>query len=189
MTDFTSHTLETAPAESVALLAASQKAFGRIPGLHAVMAESPQHLEGYQKLHQLFQQTSLTTVEQNVVWLAINVEHECHYCVPAHTGIAHMQKVPDAVIEALRNATPLPDAKLEALRDFTLKVVRQRGEVSDADVQVFLDAGYTTRQVLDIVLGVAQKVMSNYVNHLAKTPVDEVFRKFAWTPPHRDAAE
>jgi uncharacterized peroxidase-related enzyme len=189
MTDFQLHTKETAPEGGAELLERSEKAFGRIPGLHAVMSESPQHLEAYQKLHELFQQTSLSTVEQNVVWLAINVEHECHYCVPAHTGIAHMQKVPQDVIDALRDNTPLADPRLEALRNFTLKVVRQRGHVSDADVQTFLDAGFTKRNVLDIILGLAQKVMSNYVNHLAETPVDKVFEKFAWTPPAREAAE
>lgn len=189
MTDFQLHTTETAPEGGAALLDNSLKAFGMIPGLHAVMAESPEHLEGYQKLHELFQKTSLSTVEQNVVWLTINVEHECHYCVPAHTGIAHMQKVPEDVIEALRNTTPLADPRLEALRDFTLTLTRQRGFVSDADVEKFLDAGFTKRNMLDIVLGLAQKVMSNYVNHLAQTPIDAPFQKFEWTPAGRAAAE
>lgn len=29
-------------------------------------------------------------------------------------------------------------------------------------------------------LGVSQKVISNYVNHIAKTPVDKLFQKFSW---------
>jgi len=182
LAEFTLHTKETAPAESLPLFEASEKAFGMIPNLHAVMAESPQHLEAYQKLHELFQETSLSTAEQTVVWLAINVEHGCHYCVPAHTAIAHMQKVDGEVIEALRSGSRIADAKLEALRQFTLKVVRQRGNVTDSDVDAFLAAGFTKRQVLDIVLGLAQKVMSNYVNHLANTPVDTPFRKYDWTP-------
>lgn len=182
MTEFTLHTQESAPEDSRPLLDNSLKAFGMIPNLHAVMAESPQHLEAYQKLHELFQQTSLSVVEQTVVWMTINVEHACHYCVPAHTAIAHMQKVNDGVIDALRKADPLEDDKLEALRQFTLKVVRQRGVVSDADVDAFLSAGYSKRQVLDIILGLAQKVMSNYVNHLADTPVDAPFTKFEWQP-------
>ena len=88
--------------------------------------------------------------------------------------------VDDAITDALRDETELPTARLEALRDFTLSVVRQRGEVSDDAVQAFLDAGYTRRQLLEVVLGVSQKVMSNYVNHLAETPVDAPFQKFAW---------
>ncbi|MGE4326474.1 MAG: carboxymuconolactone decarboxylase family protein [Pseudodonghicola sp.] len=181
MTDFPLHTPETAPEASKPLIEASQKAFGRLPGLHAVMAEAPALLEGYQQLHRLFaEETSFDKDELTVVWQTINVEHNCHYCVPAHTGIAKRMKVDDAISEALRNETPLPNAHLEALRSFTLQVVRQRGDVSDDQVQAFLDAGFTQRQILEVVLGVAQKVMSNYTNHLAKTPVDAPMRAFAW---------
>ena len=100
---------------------------------------------------------------------------------PPHTGIAKNMKVDDAITDALRNETPLPSVKLETLRDFTLKLVRNRGNVSDADIQLFFDAGYENRQILEIVLGIAQKVMSNYTNHLAQTPIDSIFQKLAWT--------
>lgn len=182
MAVFQLHTPDTAPEDSKPLLADSQKTFGMLPNLHAVMAESPQHLKGYQVLHQLAQETSLTPIELNVVWLSINVEHECHYCVPAHTGVAYMYQVPENVIEGLRTAGPLGDAKLEALRTFTLAVLRARGKVAPAEVDAFLAAGYATRQVLDIILILAQKVMSNYVNHLADTPVDPPMQKFDWKP-------
>lgn len=181
MTEFTIHTLDSAPEQSRALLEDSKKSFGRVPGLHAVMAEAPALLDGYKQLHRLFQQeTSFDKDELTVVWQTINVEHACHYCVPAHTGIAKMMKVDDAISVALRDETPLPSARLEALRDFTLAVVRNRGNVTDADILAFLDAGYTQRQILEVILGVAQKVMSNYTNHLAQTPVDEPMRAFAW---------
>lgn len=182
MTDFTIHTSDTAPDDSKSLLENSQAAFGMIPNLHAVMAEAPGLLEGYQKLHELFLQSSFDDEEKTVVWQAINVEHACHYCVPAHTGIAHSMKVDGAIIDALRDETPLSDPRLEALRTFTLSMVRGRGNVDDAEVQTFLDAGFTKRHVLEIVLGLSQKVMSNYTNHLAETPVDEPFQRFAWEP-------
>jgi alkylhydroperoxidase family enzyme len=181
MTDFTLHTQDSAPEASKALLAQSQKAFGMIPGLHAVMAESPELLEAYQRVHALFAQSSFNKDELTVVWQTINVEHGCHYCVPAHTGIAKSMAVSDEITEALRNETQLADPKLEALRNFTLSVVRDRGNVDSDKVQAFLDAGYTQQHILDVILGVSQKVMSNYTNHLANTPVDEAFKKFAWT--------
>ncbi|WP_227369374.1 carboxymuconolactone decarboxylase family protein [Halomonas sp. M20] len=180
MTDFTLHNKDSAPEQSQKLLDNSINAAGMIPNLHAVMAEAPGLLQGYQQLHQLFTETSFDANEQTVVWQTINVEHACHYCVPAHTGIAKQMKVDDEVTEALRNETSLPNEKLEALRDFTLAMVRQRGEVDDATVKRFLDAGYTQRQVLEVVLGLAQKVMSNYTNHLAQTPIDEPFKRFEW---------
>lgn len=102
--------------------------------------------------------------------------------MPAHTGIAKMMKVDDEISNALRDETALPNAKLEALRTFTIAMVRERGNVSDETLQTFYDAGYGQRQVLEVILGLAQKVMSNYTNHIANTPVDQVMEKFAWTP-------
>jgi alkylhydroperoxidase family enzyme len=181
MVDFTFHDETTAPEESKPLIEKSKAAFGRLPGLHKVMAEAPGLLEGYQRLHELFVNSSFDKDELTVVWQTINVENECHYCVPAHTGIAKNMGVDDAITEALRNETPLPNPRLEALRSFTLKLVRDRGFVADEDVQAFLDAGFTKRNVLEVILGYSQKIMSNYTNHLAKTPVDPVFEKFAWS--------
>ncbi len=181
MSQFPSHDLDTAPDASKPLLEKSQAAFGRLPGLHKVMAESPQALDGYQVLHKLFTETAFDADEMTVVWQAINVEHECHYCVPAHTGIAKRMKVSNDITDALRNETPLPSAKLEALRTFTIQMLRSRGNVSEAQMQAFFEAGYGHRAVLDVVLGLAQKTMSNYINHVAETPLDEPVKPFAWT--------
>lgn len=180
MTDFTLHDKNSAPEESKPLLENSQKAFGMIPGLHAVMADAPTVLDGYQKLHELVLNTSFDNDETTVVWQTINVEHACHYCVPAHTGIAKSMKVSDDIINALRDETPLPSDKLEALRTFTLAVVRKRGEVNSEDLNAFYEAGYERSHVLEVILVLSQKVMSNYINHIAETPIDEPFQKFAW---------
>ncbi|WP_286221373.1 carboxymuconolactone decarboxylase family protein [Marinobacter apostichopi] len=180
MTDFTLHDKDSAPENSKPLLENSQKAFGMIPGLHAVMADAPTVLDGYQKLHELVLNTSFDNDETTVVWQTINVEHACHYCVPAHTGIAKSMKVSDDIINALRDETPLPSDKLEALRTFTLAVVRKRGEVNSEDLNAFYEAGYKRSHVLEVILVLSQKVMSNYINHIAETPVDEPFQKFAW---------
>jgi alkylhydroperoxidase family enzyme len=180
MTDFPLYDETTAPEESKPMLAESKKQNGMIPGLHATMAEAPGLLASYRFVHDQFVNSSFSKDELTVVWQTVNVEHACHYCVPAHTGIAKAMKVSDEISDALRNQTALPNAHLEALRSFTLSVVRDRGNVDDAAVQAFLDAGFTKRQVLEVVLGVAQKVMSNYTNHLAQTPVDQPFQKFEW---------
>jgi alkylhydroperoxidase family enzyme len=181
MTTLKVHNIESAPEESKPLLEGSLKGFGMIPGLHGVLASSPQLLKAYQTLHELFTNTSFNPEELTVVWQTINVEHECHYCVPAHTAIAGMMKVDEAITEALRNETPLADSKLEALRTMTLTIVRNRGNVSQADLDAFYAAGYSEQQVLEIILGVSQKVISNYTNHIAHTPVDAPFEKFAWS--------
>ncbi|NRD19797.1 carboxymuconolactone decarboxylase family protein [Winogradskyella eckloniae] len=181
MTTLKIHDIDSAPEGSQPFLENSLKSFGMIPGLHGVLASSPQILKAYQTLHELFTQSSFNSDELTVVWQTINVEHECHYCVPAHTGIAKMMKVDDAITEALRNETPLEDAKLEALRTMTLSIVRNRGHVTQDDLDAFYAAGYQEKHVLDIILGLSQKTISNYTNHIANTPVDGAFEKFAWS--------
>ncbi|UUO24338.1 carboxymuconolactone decarboxylase family protein [Colwellia sp. M166] len=178
MTEFTLYTAENAPEEAKPLMADSVAAFGMLPNLHAVMAEAPTLLKGYQVLHDLFQKTSFNAEELTVVWQSINVEHNCHYCVPAHSGIAASMKVDQDIVDALVNKTPLANPKLEALRETTLAMTRERGVISDEQIEKFFAAGYGKQQLLEIIVGLSQKVMSNYTNHLADTPVDAPFKKY-----------
>ncbi|MEP0365539.1 MAG: carboxymuconolactone decarboxylase family protein [Cyclobacteriaceae bacterium] len=181
MDKFKLHTVATAPEKSKTQLEDSLKAFGMIPNLHAAMAESPAVLEAYKTLHRLFsEETAFDAQELTVIWQSINVENACHYCVPAHTGIAHAMKVDPKITTALRDETPLEDAKLEALRSTTLKVIRNRGLLAETDLTDFYAAGYTSQHLLEIFLGYSQKILSNYTNHVAQTPVDDAFAKFAW---------
>ncbi len=175
MTDFTIHTPpDTAPESAKPLLEVSRKSFGRIPGLHAVMAEAPGVLEAYQKLHELVLASSFDNEEKN----RGVADHQCGECLSLlrtrHTGIAKAMKVSDEIIDALRDETPLPNHRLEALRTFTLAVMRERGYVTEDDLSAFFAAGYEQRHVLEVIMVLSQKVISNYVNHIAETPpVDE----------------
>jgi len=177
---FPLHTVESAPEGSRERLERAQQSYGRIPNLLAILAESPQTLAAYQQLQQAFTESSFDATEQTVIWQTINVENNCHYCVPAHTAIANKMKVDPAVTEALREERPLADEKLQVLRETTLALVRNRGHLSPEERSRFFAAGYGPRQLLEIVLGIAQKTISNYVNHLADTPLDEMFAPFAW---------
>ncbi len=181
MTTLKVHNIESAPEGSKPLLEKSLKTNGMIPGLHGVLAGAPGLLEAYQTIHKLFSQSSFNKEELTVVWQTINVEHECHYCVPAHTAIANMMKVDPALSEALRNGTAMPTEQLQALHDFTLQLVRNRGHVTPEELQAFYAVGYGEQQVLEVILGLSQKVISNYTNHIANTAVDAPFQKFAWS--------
>jgi alkylhydroperoxidase family enzyme len=178
MTTFTIHNLETTPADSKPLLEQTLKANGMIPNLLGVLAESPNLLKAYTQLHQLFAGSSFNKEELTVVWQTINIEHECHYCVPAHTLIANSMGVAPELTKALRSGSPMPTEKLQALYDTTLAMVRSRGNLTEEEINAFFAAGYAQQQLLEIVLGLSQKVISNYVNHLSKTPIDEPFKPF-----------
>jgi len=92
-----------------------------------------------------------------------------------------MQKVPGEVVAAIREDRPIADPALEALRRFTVAVVRSRGYSSAAETRDFLAAGHGPQQVLEVVLGVGMKTLSNYANHIAGTPLDAAFGAGAWS--------
>jgi hypothetical protein len=72
------------------------------------------------------------------------------------------------------------DSKLQVLHLTTLALVRSRGRISEREQANFFVAGYERRHLIEVILGLSQKVISNYVNHLADTPVDKPFQKFIW---------
>jgi uncharacterized peroxidase-related enzyme len=185
MTDFTLHTAQTALPEAAAKLAQIEKAWQFVPNLHRILATSPETLEGYDTLFGLVGKTTLTPAEQQVVFLTVNYENECEYCMAGHSVLAKMAKVPADAIAALRENAKLADARLQALHAFAQAVVRERGRVGDAAVAAFLAAGFTKRNVLEVVLVVATKTISNYVNHIAHTPNDAFMADTAWTAPSR----
>jgi uncharacterized peroxidase-related enzyme len=182
MSTFNIHTKETAPAKSAELLANAEKSIGFIPNLLGAFAESPATLKAYMTIGQIFDDSSFSPAERQVVILAASRFHECHYCVAAHSVIADLQKVPADVVEAIRNDQPIADSKLQALRTFTTSVIEKRGWVSDEDTGAFLVAGYSKAQILEVILGISFKTLSNYTNHIANTPLDDAFAAKAWAP-------
>jgi uncharacterized peroxidase-related enzyme len=181
MTTYNIHTADSAP-QAKTHLEEAQRAYGFVPNLLGIMAEAPALLEGYMTLAGIFDKADLTATERQIIMMVNNRLNGCTYCMSAHTGISKAQGVPDDVIEALRAGTELDDPKLEALRVFAIRVNETRGWLEQRDIDALLDAGYTQRTVLEVILGTSLKVMSNYTNHTADTPLDPAFAGVEWTP-------
>ena len=128
----------TAPEGAGETLVAVKDNYGFIPNLMAIMAESPALVKTYAMISQIFEETSFSDTEKQIVLLAVSHENDCHYCVAAHSMVAQIKKVPAAIIEPVRNGNPLPDKKLEALRQFVRALVKNRGHMKEAEVEVFL---------------------------------------------------
>ena len=177
------HEMANAPAASVTILNAVQKARGFVPNLHRVLAESPAALEAYSTLWGITEKTGFTAQERNIAFLAIIYGNECTYCMAGHTNLSRIAKVDPEVIAAICENRPIADAKLEALPRFAGKVTRERSAASETDVTAFKAAGYDNRAVLDLLVLAATKLISNYTNHLAQTPSDNFMKGAEWTAP------
>ena len=181
MMTYSVHTVETAPEAAKETLIAAKKGLGFVPNLFAVMAEAPALVKAYTTLSRIFDETSFSATERQVVLLTVSYVNGCEYCIAAHSVIAGMQKVPGDVVQAIREGRRIADRKLEALRGFTAAVVSARGWPSEEALGAFLGAGYGKQQVLEVVLGVGMKTLSNYTNHIAGTPLDQAFSGAAWS--------
>lgn len=180
---FTLHTSASAPEASQPVLEATAKSFGFVPNLHAVLADAPAALAGYAALWEIFAGSSLSPAEQQVVYLTANYENECRYCMAGHSVLAQHAGVPAQALAAIRDGGPIEDARLEALHRFTTAMVANRGWVPEAEVEAFLTAGFSRQQVLEVILGVAVKTISNYTNHIAETPLDAFMAGTTWQHP------
>ena len=87
------------------------------------------------------------------------------------------------MVESLRSGSSIADPKLNALAEFTRAVVQNQGLVDSSVTEAFLAAGYTNENILEVITGVAQKIVSNYTNHFAHTPKDDAFAANAWSKP------
>ena len=173
---FVPQTLESAPEKSRPILHNVKKAFGFIPNLMASFANSPSVLEGYLALDGVFEKGSFTPVERQLILLAASVENNCNYCAAAHSTIAKgfLHAAPE-IVSAIRDSRPVADKKTDALVDLTREIVRERGFVKQATVDAFLSAGYRKDQIMELLLGVAMKTISNYLDHISQTPLDQAF--------------
>jgi uncharacterized peroxidase-related enzyme len=168
-------TVQSAPVGSRPVLEQIQKGFGFIPNLMATFANSPAVLKGYMALDAEFEKT-FTPAERQTILLAASVENSCGYCTAAHSTILKgMLKVPAEVVAAIREGRSTASPKHDALIALTREIVRERGHVNEGTIERFLAAGYRREQVMEVLLGVALKTISNYLDHISTTTIDGAF--------------
>lgn len=179
---FVDHTTETAPEAARRTLVATEKRLGYLPTAVARLAESPLLLDGFLKLSAMFENTSLDPLARETLIMTMATRNGCHLCVAMHTAKLRELNADPALVQALRDDKPLPDERLQAVRDFTHAVLDTAGEVSDETLRAFTNAGFTTRQALEVVLGIGTYTMSTFANRLTRAPLDEPMTPFAWEP-------
>ena len=183
MSSFSLHTIETAPAESKALLTTITARFGFLPNVYAYLAEAPVALEALLQLSAIFSRTSLTESQRHLLLLTSSVENHCSFCVAAHTRGAKAGGIGVDSIESIRNGSVPERAEDAALVSFVRAVIRSRGSICDAELKAFIDHGFTPRNALEVVLGVTLKIMTNYTNHITHTELNPELAAYAWRGP------
>src|SRR3954469_6759779 len=142
MTEFTIHTIDTAPEAARDVLRGLEGALGFVPNLAATMATSPALAGGFAALRGALAQTELTGAERELVALAAASESGCEYCLAAHAAFARLHGADPAAVEAARGGDPPADARLGALYRFAKAVTARQGHVDTDELRA---VGYSPR--------------------------------------------
>ncbi|WP_349972299.1 carboxymuconolactone decarboxylase family protein [Pseudomonas caspiana] len=184
MSRVTVHSIQSAPEAAKGFLEKAQATSGFIPNLLGVLANAPAALETYLTVSALNGKAELSLAEREVVQLIAATTHECSFCVAGHTSVAlNKARLPQPVVDALREGQALPEEKLEVLAAFTRAVIATRGNVSDTDYATFLKAGYAEGHALEVILGVSLATLCNFANVFARTPLNPELAPYQWQGP------
>jgi AhpD family alkylhydroperoxidase len=172
MNPFPVHSLETAPPESRPLVVSVEARFGFLPNVYAQLAEAPAVLDALLQLSAIFNRTTLTERHRHLLLLTSSVENECTFCVAAHTLGARAGGVSQDAIASIRDGLVPNGAEDAAMVSFVRAMIRSRGFVSDEELNLFFQRGFTPRNALEVVLGVTLKILTNCggaIRHLDKS--------------------
>ncbi len=147
-----------------------EKSLGFVPNLYAYYGKNETALADYLALQN--RKSTLKAKEREVVNIVTSQINGCRYCQSAHTVLGKMNGFTDEQVLELRKGNASFDAKLDALVKFTASVVQNRGNATQESKDAFFAAGYTEVNMIDVVIVVGDKIISNYIHNLTGFAID-----------------
>lgn len=161
-----------------ALFDSLKKGLGMVPNLYATFAHSEHALGNYLALQS--GKSSLSAKARELINLVVSQVNACEYCLAAHTAIGKMTGYTDAQILEIRRGRASFDARLDALARLVRNIASERGHADPALVQAFFGAGWTEGNLVDAIVVIGDKTVTNYLHGTTQVPVD-----FPPAPPLR----
>jgi AhpD family alkylhydroperoxidase len=170
MTPINVPTRDEVSAANQALFDSLHKGLGMVPNLFATLAHSTHALASYLALQNA--KSSIVGKAREVVNLVVSQVNDCEYCLAAHTAIGKMVGFTDAQIIEIRRGGASFDARLDALAKLVKNIASERGHADPARVQAFFDAGWTRENLVDAIVVIGDKTVTNYLHGTTRVPVD-----------------
>jgi len=170
MNRFNIPTKEQVTPENQEVFNSLEKSLGFVPNLYAYYAKNDTALTDYLSFQN--RKSTLSKREIEVVNLVVSQYNGCEYCLSAHTVVAGLNGFSEAQTIEIRKGAFDADAKLDALANFTSAVVANKGQLSDQQKEDFFTAGYTEANLIDVVLKIGDKVVSNFIHNITELAID-----------------
>ena len=160
---------EVSPANQV-IFDKLNASLGTVPNLYATFAHSEHALGNYLAFQNA--KSSITGKAREVINLVVSQVNECDYCLAAHTVIGKMSGFSDEQILEIRRGRASFDPKLDALARLVKDVTVRRGHADQGLLDAFFAAGWTKENLVDAIITVGDKVVTNYLHAVTRVPVD-----------------
>jgi AhpD family alkylhydroperoxidase len=170
MKTFTVPARENVTEANQAIFDTLKKKLGKVPNLFATMAYSKNALSSYLALSGA--PSSLTAKEKEVVNLAVSQANGCEYCLAAHTAIGKLNGFTDEQILEIRSGAVSFDARYNALAALAKSFVENFGKASEDAVNNFFEVGFTNENLVDTIILIGDKTITNYLYAVTNIPVD-----------------
>lgn len=163
-------TREQVSANNQAIFDHMKSAFGVVPNLYATFALNETALGDYLALQN--RKSTLSAKEREIINLVVSQVNDCKYCVPAHTMLAKMNGFTEEQILEIRRAQISFNDKYAALAKFVKETTVNRGRPSENSYDNFFEAGYSKANLVDVMMVIGDKIISNYLHNITQIPVD-----------------
>lgn len=159
----------TATGKAKELLDAVKGKLGLVPNMTRAMATSPVVLESYLNFSGALAGGLLDAKTREKLALLTAQENSCDYCLSAHTAIGKMLKHEEIVASRQGNGN---SPKTTAALTFAKQVLDTKGQISEDELAVVRNAGFSDGEIAEIIAHVALNVFTNYFNIAAGVDID-----------------
>jgi AhpD family alkylhydroperoxidase len=182
MSIFDVQTIDRAPEGSRAPLEKLQQAFGMVPNVVGIIANSPVLANIFVPLFQGVHAGTFTEAEIQTLLLTNAVTNSCAWAVAFHSYLALQAGLTPADVQAIRQRRAPREPRYAALSAYARSLIEERGHVGEAAVDGFLAAGLKSDQALEALAVSAASTITNYALNIAEPPLEPIFEAHAWRP-------
>ena len=153
---------------------------GFTPNVFAALAYRPAQFRAFVAYHDaLVEETALDREEVEMIVVAVSGRNHCYYCNVAHGALVRIYArdphLADQLVANYRQAD-VSDRRLVML-DVAVKLTERPDEVTESDLELLREAGYTTEEIWDIGAVTAFFNLSNRMAIFADWRPNEEFHE------------
>lgn len=144
---------------------------GMVPDLLLVMANSPVVLEGYLALNRALERSVLPERLREQMALAIAEQHRSEYWVAGHVALGRAAGLSEEEIMDARGGRS-SSGKVQTVLRCARRMIAAGGELADEDWGRLRAAGYSDREITEMVAWICVNTFNDYFAQATRTEID-----------------